>query len=207
MHFLFVQDEPHDKAFQAWLKENRTIACPTCGQGLQKQEGCNHLQYVPSFSQAVYSVLRMGFCLSSCAHWPQLCCQQFCAHLPFACCPLLPVCWSVCSVLHAPCAFSCPPPRPPCRLPCPPHQPCHLLCHSHMPCTLFIYSPLPFLACPSCGLFTLVFCHLQDTFCPKSAFLFGKSASCCVPSTPTMHCLLPFETCLRSAFSHWMQVH
>ncbi|KAL0051996.1 hypothetical protein WJX82_006165 [Trebouxia sp. C0006] len=38
------QDEPHDKAFQAWLKENRTIACPTCGQGLQKQEGCNHLQ-------------------------------------------------------------------------------------------------------------------------------------------------------------------
>jgi len=42
-----VQDEPHDKAFQAWLKENRTIACPTCGQGLQKQEGCNHLQYVP----------------------------------------------------------------------------------------------------------------------------------------------------------------
>ena len=40
-----MQDEPHDKAFQAWLKENRTIACPTCGQGLQKQEGCNHLQY------------------------------------------------------------------------------------------------------------------------------------------------------------------
>ena len=39
-----VKDEPHDATFQAWLKENRTIGCPTCGQGLQKQEGCNHLQ-------------------------------------------------------------------------------------------------------------------------------------------------------------------
>lgn len=42
-------EAPHDQTFQAWLKENRTIACPTCGQGLQKQEGCNHLQYAPGF--------------------------------------------------------------------------------------------------------------------------------------------------------------
>ena len=191
MHVLFVQDEPHDKAFQAWL----TIACPTCGQGLQKQEGCNHLQYVPSFSQAVYSVLRMGFCLSSCGHWPQLCCPTLICPLPAAHCCLFGGLFAQCCMPPVPSAA--PPPSPPCCL----------LCHSHMPCTLFIYSPLPFLACPSCGLFTLVFCHLQDTVCPKSAFLFGKWASCCVPSTPTMRCLLPFETCLRSAFSHWMQVH
>ena len=137
MHVLFVQDEPHDKAFQAWLKENRTIACPTCGQGLQKQEGCNHLQYVPFFSQAVHSVLRMGFCVSSCALWPELCCQQIRTHLPFACCPLplMSVYCSVCSVLHAPCAFSSPL--------------CCLLCHSHMPCALLTYSYLPFLPAPA----------------------------------------------------------
>ena len=103
LNVLSVQDEPHDKAFQAWLKENRTIACPTCGQGLQKQEGCNHLQCV---SCALPVLLRP---LAS-ALLPTL------LRLLVLC--MLPVYRSVCSVLHALCAFSS-------------HLFC-LLCRSHM---------------------------------------------------------------------------
>ncbi len=115
-----VQDEPHDKAFQAWLKENRTIACPTCGQGLQKQEGCNHLQYVPqallvvlcpSASALLLTVLRslapcllpiavcLLLCLLSAAH-PL--CLQFPPLLP-----TMPLSHALHSIRLWPFAFSC----------------------------------------------------------------------------------------------------
>lgn len=39
-----VGEDPAESSFQEYLAQNRTIRCPTCGQGLQKLDGCNHIQ-------------------------------------------------------------------------------------------------------------------------------------------------------------------
>lgn len=115
-----------------------------------------------------FAVRSMGFCLSSCAHWPHLCCQQICAHLPFACCPLLPVCWSVCSVLHAPCAFSSP-------------TPCSAY-YTPLTCpALYSLTALGlFLPAPAVAITFWAFATLGTSTALKITCLFGKSAYCCL---------------------------
>ena len=124
-----------------------------------------------------FAVRFMGFCLCSCAHWPHLCCQQICAHLPFACCPLLPVCWSVCSVLHAPCAFSSPTPCSAYYTP--------LTC----PALYSLTALCLFLPAPSCGHYILGFCHPWYIHCPTK-YLLVWQVGLLLPHTLIMRCLL-----------------
>ena len=152
-----MQDEPHDKAFQAWLKENRTIACPTCGQGLQKQEGCNHLQYVPW----AFACPPVPIGLTSVASRFALICP-----LPAAHCCLSVGLFAQCCVPPVPSA-----PPPPVLLTTPLSHALHSI---HL-------QPLAFSCLPPAVAITFwAFATLGTSTALKITCLFGKLAYCCL---------------------------